>query len=163
MVEIVLGAFLIGSILVSQSSWETYVGPQLGSVVSVSGAPVYMTVYAYLAGLLLAVTLGLALRGLLSVPARRLARLRTSQLAVAISALVLAGGYTLTTQIAGWTANCSGQCSSPSPSLNTVVSSIAIDAGAGLIAALLPTILWLWCRGRTEAPFASPPPPTWPQ
>jgi hypothetical protein len=42
-------------------------------------------------------------------------------------------------------------------SVNTVVSSLAIDIGAGLLAALLPAALWLWCRGRADAPLAAEP------
>ena len=169
-VEIVLGALLIGVILISQASWTTYTGPDLssgsGGIGQIeSGAPWYLTVYAYLAGLLLAVTLMLAIRALLSAPAGRIALLRTSQLAVAIGAVVLAGGYTLMTQIVGWTGKCPGICLAPTSgvSLNTVVSSIAVDVGAGLAAALLPAALWLWCRGRSDAPLAPTPPPNWPQ
>ena len=114
--------------------------------------------------MLLAVTLMLAIRALLSAPAGRIALLRTSQLAVAIGAVVLAGGYTLMTQIVGWTGKCPGIClpSTPSVTLNTVVSSVVVDVGAGLAVALLPAALWLWCRGRMDAPLASTPQPNWP-
>jgi hypothetical protein len=168
-VEIALGALLIGGILVSQASWTTYSGSVSGQYSSgqfVSGAPWYATAYAYAAGVLLAITLGLAIRALLSPPTSKIGRLRASQLAVAAAAFALAGGYTLMTQIAGWTGTCSLACTPGSPglSVNTVVSNIAVDAGAGLVAALLPVALWLWCRARAEQPVlgAPPPPPNWP-
>ncbi len=127
-----------------------------------TGAPLYLTLYAYAAGLLTAVTLVMAIRGLLSGLDARLARFRASQLAVAVSAVLLAGGSLLMMQMVSWTTPCGTSCFEPAVNANTVVSSVAIDLGAGLAGALLPGALWLWSRARSEAravpPAAGPPP-----
>jgi len=163
-VEVALGALLIGGILVSQASWTTYTATPgtsglINGVQLTSGAPWYVTAFAYVAGVLLAVTLGVAVRALLSTGGRRIAWFRTSQLAVAAGGFLLAAGYTLMAQISGWTSGCSLDClvQQQAVSVNTVVSSLAIDIGAGLLAALLPAALWLWCRGRADAPLAAEP------
>ncbi len=160
-VEVALGALFIGGILVSQANWTTYSGePVIGGQLNVSGpqlisgAPWYLTAWAFVAGIALAVALGVAVRALLSAGPRRIAWFRSTQLAVVAAGFALAAGYTLMTQIAGWTSNCQNGCVLPEQgaNVNTVVSSLAIDAGAGLVAALLPAALWLWCRGREDAP-----------
>jgi hypothetical protein len=118
-----------------------------------------MTAFAYLAGLLLAASLCLVVRGLFSGLDLRLGRFRSSQIAVAAAAAILAGGYLLTTQIATWTAGCPAQCPSPRPNANTVVSTLVLDLGAALAAALIPGALWLWCRTRADARSAPAQPP----
>jgi hypothetical protein len=157
-IEVVLGALLIGTILLNQASWETW-SPYNDFQGKTISAPPYMTAFAYLAGLLLAATLCLVVRGLFSRLDLRLGRFQSSQIAVAAAAAILAGGYLLTTQIATWTAGCPGNCPAPGPTANTVVSTVAIDVGAALAAALLPGALGLWCRTRADArPAPSQPP-----
>jgi hypothetical protein len=154
-VEIVLGALLIGGILESQASWEDFVSPVGGTAYN-AGAPAYLTLWAWGAGLLLAAALGYALYGVLAGPARRLAVMRSSQLSVAVAAILLVTGYLLAGQVTQWTAGCPAVCPSPGPTANTVASSIALDLGAGLAAALLPGTLWIWCRSRREEAAAPP-------
>jgi len=157
-IEVVLGAFLIGTILLNQASWETWSSYSDFPSTAI-GAPPYMTAFAYLAGLLLAATLCLVVWSLFSGLDLRLGRFRSSQIAVAAAAAILAGGYLLTTQVATWSAGCPANCPAPGPTANTVVSTLVIDVGAALAAALIPGALWLWCRTRGDArPAPSQPP-----
>src|ERR1039457_6210094 len=118
----VLGMSVIGTILESQANN--------------TATPFYQSLYAYLAAILLAVSLVFLGRGLLArVEKRATAVLQASKM-VAAAAFILVAGYSLVSQIVGWTVDAclSGGSLAPgaclgliAPTFNQAVASVVLD------------------------------------